>query len=569
VLPPKPATPVPQPRLFSPLPSSDPLEPPPATTDVNEDQSSSQETNKENTTPAASLPQQAPTQDAEPLHQESDTTHPKTAPGEPEPGTLPAPIIALMNEIISTLTASFPLYPPHTIQRLSELVLQPRQHYRSLPSYLHALDRVVHVTSGSNIYPLPPAIPDMSAMAVLTNGAPSGVERESAPWANGASAALNVGSDEALGGALLTPIPWLQRRAVNADSADRDSSSPTLGSGDGSSNGSPSSQSATQSQQQNGGRRLEAENTQTIEGPNGMGSIETVTVSMNHGPMAAALQMPRGVTQGELLRQEQRAGVVPVSQLQRATAATATAGGPGGNGAQASSQAQHQLPTMVVSTEGQSEEPEPEAAAISSDGSAEDGDAAMTEDDEVPHARGPEEIGAADTGPQHSNPGTSITIDESGIAVKTIDIPAAVGRSAEEQIAQSREGGTEKAAGELPQAVRAATPKREAEDAPEEEQHAAKKRKESVEDDEGAADDDGEKKPGSGEEEAARPEASEAMAAAEGGEETAKPGAKGDVEMTGQPAPVVETTDSDDSKTLDESSTKGEDPAEEANGSDA
>ena len=67
-----------------------------------------------------------------------------------------------------------------------------------------------------------------------------------------------------------------------------------------------------------------------IDGPNGLGGIETVTVSMNgisstRGDMTVSppnetngivsLRAEGGVTQGELLRQEQRAGVVPVTQL--------------------------------------------------------------------------------------------------------------------------------------------------------------------------------------------------------------------------------------------------------------
>lgn len=65
-----------------------------------------------------------------------------------------------------------------------------------------------------------------------------------------------------------------------------------------------------------------SESTEMIEGPNGMGGIETVTVSVNgvmstregEGKIEESLRAEGGVTQGELLRQEQRAGVVPVSQ---------------------------------------------------------------------------------------------------------------------------------------------------------------------------------------------------------------------------------------------------------------
>ena len=151
----------------------------------------------------------------------------------------------MLDEIISALR-SFTTHPPHTIQRVAELILTPKCHYRSLTSYLHALDRVVHVTSPSSTYPLP--LPDVT----FANGAPA----DTVSWAN--TAQNNPGSDEALGGALFTPIPW-----VNKDSSQRE---------------------------------LRTESTETIEGPNGVGSIETVSISVN------------GVSfgrQGEVSRQEQ------------------------------------------------------------------------------------------------------------------------------------------------------------------------------------------------------------------------------------------------------------------------
>jgi hypothetical protein len=67
---------------------------------------------------------------------------------------VPPAITALLKSIASTLTTLFTTHPPHTIQRLAELILHPKQHYNTLASYLHALDRVVHVTSGAHIFPL-------------------------------------------------------------------------------------------------------------------------------------------------------------------------------------------------------------------------------------------------------------------------------------------------------------------------------------------------------------------------------------------------------------------------------
>lgn len=156
----------------------------------------------------------------------------------------------MLKEITSTLR-SFTTHPPHTMQRVAELILTPRRHYRTLSSYLHALDRVVHVTSPSSTYPLP--LPDVT----FANGAPA----DTVSWAN--TAQSSPGGEEALGGALFTPIPWLPKDSQ---------------------------------------RELRTESTETIEGPNGVGSIETVSISVNGmssfrgAPQAEA---PREVVAGE------------------------------------------------------------------------------------------------------------------------------------------------------------------------------------------------------------------------------------------------------------------------------
>lgn len=283
---------------------------------------------------------------------------------------LPPQIIALLSSITETLTTYFSTYPPHTIQRLSELLLQPKRHYRTLPSYLHAVDRVVHVTSGANVFPLPAALPDSSASAVLTNGdapAVSGADPSTISWGNSTTTVPSLGSDEALGGALLTPIPWLR-------------------------NGGPEiSQNGSSSQEMEG--EIKTESTETVDGPNGAGRIETVTVSVNGIPSTAPpsagstivtvngdshnaqLRAEGGITQGELLRQEQKAGIVPAAHL-----------------------------TGRIDDQGNEEE-------------------------ETPHARGPEEIGMEDMGPQ-----AAISTSERvppGAGMQGIDVEAAVGRRAE------------------------------------------------------------------------------------------------------------------------------------------
>ncbi|KAK2060281.1 hypothetical protein LY76DRAFT_591528 [Colletotrichum caudatum] len=360
-----------QPRLLSPLPSSS-IEPASSLP-------SSQDADKENSKP--NVPSSST------VFVESEAVNTADVSAAPAPGSLPAQIVAMLEEIKSVLL-TFPKYPPHTIQRLVELVLEPRRHYRHLASYLHAVDRVVHVTSGANTHPLPPAIPDMSTMTLLSNGGANGQENPAAAvaWSNSTnSVASTVGTDEALGGALLTPIPWLTRRASPG------SSSP------GSSNGG-------------GPAEIRTESTETIDGPNGVGSIETVSVSVNGIPSMGASSSNRAITQGELLRQEQEQGVVPVNQLVRqaeeAQHAAALRSGDDGRAASPEQQEQEQQEEQEYTT-----------------GAAE-------EENEVPHARGPEEIGVGDLGPQSET--TSFISGGLGLEMQGIDVEAAVGRKAEQ-----------------------------------------------------------------------------------------------------------------------------------------
>lgn len=174
-----------------------------------------------------------------------------------------------------------------------------------------------------------------------------------------------LGSDESLGGALLTPIPWLQGRGSQSE--------------------------------------LISESTEMVEGPNGAGRIETVSVvngqlqtstsspqpqtqtqiTSSH-PDGESLPSTGPVTQGEILRQEQEAGVVL------------------------------QNPHSI----------QPNRIAI---GEVDTGVTIMDtveSEEEAPHARGPEAIGMEDTGPQ---PGTT----------GHLDIEGAVGRPSIERSSKS------------------------------------------------------------------------------------------------------------------------------------
>ncbi|KAI0400172.1 hypothetical protein F4802DRAFT_610299 [Xylaria palmicola] len=357
-------------------------------------------------------------------------------PSEPlPPGTLPPQLAAMLSDITSHLEQTFPKYPPHTIQRISELVINPKQHYRSLAPYLHALDRVVRVTSGLNIYPFPPI------RAEIPGGQTNGVlEPLARPlWAS-------PGSDEALGGALLTPIPWLthsQRPGTGSLAQQVQVQAPQA-----------QQVQLTASAQEVPAEfegEVRTESTERIDGPNGVGSVETVSVSVNGIPSMGARGV--SVTQGELLRQEQEAGLVPISQLvpshhnhPRSSASVAAqqlqiqahmhhqrALAQSQNLARASSLAHTPDPPSstfnTVSTPSSTTlERESVGAAtnnvIGAIGSVHSNNA----EDERPHACGPEEIGVDDLGPQTTTTSTLPASTMAGSMRQGIDIQAAVGR---------------------------------------------------------------------------------------------------------------------------------------------
>lgn len=314
---------------------------------------------------------------------------------------IPIQLLDLFEYIKSTLRSSFAKDPPHTIQRLAELILYPKTHYRFLPSYLRALDRVVCVSSPAKLFPLP-------AVALPTQGLLNGA---TAPAAIPAKESL--GSDESLGGALLTPIPWLKADRSSFGDSNSESTSPTQ------------SQGGSQ-----GGNELKSEDTEMVDGPNGVGRVETVSVvngvmvkSSNGSPtktsstagaegegsdaqsatkhtVGESLREAGAVTQGELLRLEQEAGVVPVSVASRSPSRNKNAA----SGSSGSAQSKSYGPGEDAQTDAQQAEAE---------GTDEEG--------EKPHARGPDAITDEDIGPQSaaSPPGV-------------LDLEKAVGRSLNE-----------------------------------------------------------------------------------------------------------------------------------------
>ncbi|KAJ6149296.1 Protein phosphatase 4 core regulatory subunit R2 [Penicillium samsonianum] len=172
--------------------------------------------NKENTSPAdiQTLPQAART-GSPPSSERVPESQPQPS-GASTDGQLPPPLAFLLSAIRSSIKSFFEDKPPHTIQRLAELVLYPTKHYRTLPAYLRAVDRVVSVTSSADVFPFQtPAVTNAPTNGLVLPGNSSGVY--TAPdFAHG------LGSDESLGGALLTPIPWLTNASFEGEDTNGD-----------------------------------------------------------------------------------------------------------------------------------------------------------------------------------------------------------------------------------------------------------------------------------------------------------------------------------------------------------
>jgi hypothetical protein len=131
-------------------------------------------------------------------------------------GQLPPPLAFLLSAIRSSIKSFFEDKPPHTIQRLAELVLYPTKHYRTLPAYLRAVDRVVSVTSSADIFPFQTPAGTNAQINGLGLAGNNGGAYMPPDFAH------SLGSDESLGGALLTPIPWLTNASFESEDANGD-----------------------------------------------------------------------------------------------------------------------------------------------------------------------------------------------------------------------------------------------------------------------------------------------------------------------------------------------------------
>ncbi|CAG8401448.1 unnamed protein product [Penicillium salamii] len=168
--------------------------------------------NKENAAPAdlETSPQGA--QPGSPSTERVPDSQPQ--PSSQSTESLPPPLALLLNAIRSSIHSFFTDKPPHTIQRLAELVLYPTKHYKTLPAYLRAVDRVTSVTSSADIFPFQtPAADEAQSNGLVHPGKGSSVY-VAPDYLQG------LGSDESLGGALLTPIPWLNNSSFDDEDVD-------------------------------------------------------------------------------------------------------------------------------------------------------------------------------------------------------------------------------------------------------------------------------------------------------------------------------------------------------------
>lgn len=219
------------------------------------------------------------------------------------------------------------------------------------------------VASPASVFPLLTLTPAATTNGRLLNGT--------------SSPSPDPADKDFIGGAELTEIPWIAREI----------GSPT-----------PTHNGPTSD--------LRTESTSVIDGPNGAGSVETVTVNVNGVHSAHPRDdgnIGHGITQGELLRQEQEAGIVPVP-----------APTPNGRVTRSS------------------------AAASAAATRAVGGDAENimdAEEVEPVHARGPDVIGMEDMGPQTPGSGLAGGIDLEGALGRRGEgetMAATVGRVAEE-----------------------------------------------------------------------------------------------------------------------------------------
>lgn len=274
---------------------------------------------------------------------------------------LPLLLAQLLASITNTIRTSFSSRPPHTVQRLAELIIHPNNHYRTLPSYLRALDRVVSVSSSADVFPL-------SDQPALVNGVTNGELGGGILWkndANGHEKARDneLGSDESLGGALLTPIPWL-RDIHHSEKGDTDLN------GVGADMEADLLEPLAHSDTSGLSPDLNAVKTPSESSSDSV-SAANALASPHHDPLVPERQ-DGAVTQGELIRMEQEAGVVPVTHSSQ-SAPLRTAG------------RVEAIPNSIalgvgVGLEDLEEEDDDELG------------------DNMPHARGPDVVGTVDMG---------------------------------------------------------------------------------------------------------------------------------------------------------------------------
>ena len=309
--------------------------------------------------------------------------------GQPTRTSDRSPAMKMLSMTIEdTLKTRFAQSPPWTVQRMSELLLDPQRGNKSLGSFLRSLDAVLSANSCMSAFPLSKAVPSdgQDSLAGSTIDRPGVIRTGLSQSLNDTSISSDVdpSSDEAIGGALLTPIPWLKRQPLHDASAGEEEldgvrmqSSPP--------NAEYTSlletlDSKHVSRRQGSLRKRDEDLiTQLGSPPRDPSEIqpEDHKPSVTSSEAASLSPMSRAagaIGQGELLRMEQEAGVIPATQGSRSAQAQSTGG-------------------TTVATD--------EHGIVHTDA------------DEQPHARGPNEVGVEDMGPQPTgSPSLSTTPDK-------------------------------------------------------------------------------------------------------------------------------------------------------------
>lgn len=293
----------------------------------------------------------------------------------------PPAMLALHQATENTFRVRFPKYPPWTIQRLAELMLEPQRGNRTLGSFLRSLEVTLSASSSTTAFPSNEALLAGSGTIISMQGggelpATSSTGLSQSMQIASISSNVDTSSDEAIGGALLTPISWLQTRAVGETHGRRE----RIG--------------ASQLQSDSAaGKHISA----VSDFDEQYGRMDGDTRGIyEDGEQELAIQSELPAGNSERVNHEHREASLPMTQ-QSSAQASSEGGAAVSQGELLQMEQSSDNDSSTIDTGGT-------VAPIQGDHTASVGseEAVRPDDEEHPHARGPSEIGIEDTGPQPS-----------------------------------------------------------------------------------------------------------------------------------------------------------------------